>query len=68
MAAICIATAQPTFGILRSPNFLHRSSIVYRPTKAVPNMPTHFTLQTHPIDTPVNISHNPHSGENGSCL
>lgn len=28
----------------RSPNLFHRSSIVYNPTRAVTNMPTHLTL------------------------
>lgn len=55
-----------TFGILRSPNLFQRSSMVYSPTRAVQKKPTHLTLQTHPIDTPVIISQKPHSGENGS--
>jgi hypothetical protein len=33
---------------------------------AVTKNPTHLTLQTHPIETPSNISQRPHSGENGS--
>ena len=40
--------------------------MVYRPTSAVPNIPTHFTLHTQPIEMPVSINQMPHSGENGS--
>lgn len=56
-----------TLGILRLPNLFQRSSIVYRPTRAVTKKPTHLTLHTHPIETPVSINHRPHSGEKGSC-
>lgn len=41
--------------------------MVYNPTRAVTKNPTHLTLHTQPIETPVSISHRPHSGENGSC-
>lgn len=33
-----------TTDIFKSPNLSHRSSIVYRPTKAVTKRPIHFTL------------------------
>ena len=36
-----------TTGILRSPNFSQRSSIVYAPTSKVTKRPTHFTLEEH---------------------
>ncbi len=45
-----------TIGMERSPNFSQRSSIVYSPTRAVINWPTHLTLQTQPIDHPVKTS------------
>ncbi len=35
--------------------------MVYRPTSAVQNKPTHLTLQTHPMLIPVNMSHENHS-------
>ena len=57
-----------TTGISRSPNLFHRSSMVYSPTRAVPNMPTHLTLQTHPILIPLNNNHKNHSGEKLSLL
>lgn len=39
-----IKPVRPTTVILRSPNFSHKSSTVYRPTRAVTNRPTIFTL------------------------
>ena len=33
-----------TNGIFKSPNLFQRSSMVYRPTNAVTNRPTHLTL------------------------
>jgi hypothetical protein len=41
--------------------------MVYNPTKAVQKKPTHLTLHTQPIETPVIINQKPHSGEKGSC-
>jgi hypothetical protein len=35
---------EPTHDILRSPNLSQRSSMVYRPTRAVTNSPTSLTL------------------------
>jgi len=35
------------------------------PTKAVTNKPTHFTLETRPMETPVMASHNHQSIEKG---
>ena len=52
---------------MTSPNLAQRSSMVYRPTNAVPNMPTHLTLQTQPMDRPVIPIQSVHSGENGFC-
>lgn len=52
-----------TWGILRSPNLFHRSSMVYRPTRAVQKKPTHLTLQTHPILKPVRNNQVHHSNE-----
>lgn len=41
--------------------------MVYRPTRAVTKNPTHLTLHTQPMETPVIMSQKPHSGEKGSC-
>lgn len=43
----CLETARDrlTHDILRSPNLSQRSSIVYRPTRAVTKRPTSFTLR-----------------------
>jgi len=54
-----------TLGILRSPNLFQRSSIVYKPTKAVTKNPTHLTLTTQPMLMPVKASHTHQSRENG---
>jgi len=54
-----------TLGILRSPNLFQRSSIVYKPIKAVTKNPTHLTLTTQPMLMPVNASHTHQSRENG---
>lgn len=42
-----------TIEIVLSPKSLHKSSMVYNPTTAIANSPTHLTLNTHPNEQPV---------------
>lgn len=57
-----------TTGLVKSPNSIHKSLIVCKPTNKITNKPTNFTLMVHAIMVPVNNSQLHHVVENVSRL
>lgn len=53
-----------TTGLVKSPNSIHKSLIVCKPTNKITNRPTNLTLMVHDIIIPVNKSQHHHLNVN----